>query len=254
MLDGKSLIVTGAASGIGRAAAQIFAGYGAYLTLADVNEAGLQETADLLATNGPAPIVQPADVTSPEQMRALVEAAREQFGVLHGAFNNAGIEGLNGRMLPTAQYPDDAFDQVIRVNLTGLFNALKAELPALEAAGGGAVVNTASVMGWLAAPGMPAYSAAKHGVVGLTRTCALEYAARNIRVNAVMPGAIETPMLLDRGFKANPGFRDQAVALHPLGRLGKATEVAEAAAWLLSDRSSFTTGHTLAVDGGFSVA
>ena len=157
-------------------------------------------------------------------------------------------------MIPVGDYPLADFDRVVAVNLRGLLICLRAEIPALLAAGGGAVVNTASIMGWSAAPGLGAYAASKHGVVGLTRAAALDYAAAGIRVNAVLPGAVRTPMPTERAFPANPGYAEMATAAHPLGRQAEPEEVAEAAAWLLSDLASFVTGHCLAVDGGMSAA
>lgn len=243
MLEGRNIIVTGAASGIGLAAARLFAGYGATLMLVDRNEAVGDVAAGLPGAHSCA-----ADITDPAALAEVIA----RFPALDGAFNNAGIEGAGGAMIPISDYPDDAFDKVMAVNLRGLWNCLKAQLPALQANGGGAIVNTASVMGWLGAAGMAAYSASKHGVVGLTRSAALEGAPHGIRVNAVLPGAVATPMLTERGFVANPGFADAAAGVHPLGRIAEPEEVAEAAAWLLSDKASFVTGHALAVDGGLS--
>ena len=243
MLEGRKIIVSGAASGIGLAAARLFADYGATLMLVDVDEAVRDIAASLPGAHSCA-----ADITDP----AALSEAVARFPGVDGAFNNAGIEGAGGAMLPITDYPDEEFDRVISVNLRGLWNCLKAQMPALQANGGGAIVNTSSVMGWLGTAGMAAYSASKHGVIGLTRSAALEGAANNIRVNAVLPGAVATPMLTERGFVANPGFAAAAPSAHPLGRIATPEEVAEAAAWLLSDKASFVTGHTLAVDGGLS--
>jgi NAD(P)-dependent dehydrogenase (short-subunit alcohol dehydrogenase family) len=243
MLEGRNIIVTGAASGIGLAAAQLFADYGATLMLVDRNEA-VRDVADSLAGAHSATV----DIADAAAVAEVIAG----FPAVDGAFNNAGIEGAGGAMVPLIDYPDEEFDRIIGINLKGLWNCLKAQLPAMQANGGGAIVNTASVMGWLGAPGMAAYSASKHGVIGLTRTAALEAAAFGIRINAVLPGAVATPMLTERGFVANPGFAAAAAAVHPLGRIAEPEEVAEAAAWLLSDKASFVTGHTLAVDGGLS--
>ncbi len=244
MLEGRHIIITGAASGIGKAAAKLFSGYGATLMLVD-RDPNVRDVADTI----PGAHSAIADISDTAAIADVIAS----FSRVNGAFNNAGTEGLRGAMLPICDYPDEEFDRVMSVNVRGLWICLKAQLPALQANGGGSIVNTASVLGWLGAAGMGAYVASKHAVIGLTRAASLEGAANGIRVNAVLPGAVETPMLTERGFKANPGFADHAAAMHPLGRIAKAEEVAEAAAWLLSTKSSFVTGHTLAVDGGMSV-
>lgn len=243
MLEGRNIIVTGAASGIGLAAARLFAEYGAALMLVDRDEAVREVAASLPGAHSCA-----CDIADPAALAEVVAG----FPALDGAFNNAGIEGAGGAMVPLIDYPDEEFDRVLAVNVRGLWNCLKAELPAMQANGGGAIVNTSSVMGWLGAAGMAAYSASKHAVVGLTRSAALEAAGLGVRVNAVLPGAVATPMLTERGFPANPGFAAAASAAHPLGRIARPEEVAEAAAWLLCDKASFVTGQALAVDGGFS--
>lgn len=243
MLEGKRIAITGAASGIGEAAAGLFAGYGARLLLID-RDPQVREVAGGL--EGSEAIE--ADITDSAAIEALFGAGDR----LDGAFNNAGIEGMDGRMVPMADYPIEEFRKVQSVNVEGLWNCLRAQLRAFAGQGGGAIVNTSSVMGWLGAPGLAAYSASKHAVIGLTRSAALEVAPANVRVNAVLPGAVETPMLTERGFRLNPDFAAVAAASHPLGRIATALEVAEAAAWLLSDKASFVTGHCLAVDGGLS--
>lgn len=243
MLEGRNIVITGAASGIGLAAAHLFAGYGANLMLVDRNEAVRGVAEELAGAHSAI-----ADVGDPVTMAEVVAS----FPPIDGAFNNAGIEGHGGAMVPMIDYPDIEFDTVMAINVGGLWHSMKAQLPALQANGGGAIVNTSSVMGWLGAAGMAAYSASKHAVIGLTRSAALEAAPLGIRVNALLPGAVETPMLTERGFRANPVFAAAAASAHPMGRIATAAEVAEAAAWLLSTRSSFVTGHTLAVDGGLS--
>lgn len=250
LLAGKVVLVTGAASGIGRAAALAFAADGARLALADRDTAGLEATASLLPREKL--LAQACDITDAQAIRGLVSATVTRFGRLDGAFNNAGIEGCGGRMVPLPDYPDDQFAAVQAVNVQGLWHCLKAELAVMLPAGRGAIVNTASVMGAVAAPGMSAYVASKHAVMGLTRAAALDAAPHGVRINAVLPGGVRTPMLLDRGFKENPGFAAVAATLHPLGRLAEPEEVAHAAAWLLSDRAGFVTGHGLAVDGGLT--
>lgn len=251
LLAGKVVLVTGAASGIGRAAALAFAADGALLALADRDAAGLGDTVRMLP--GQDVLAEAVDITDGSRVHALVAATLARFGRLDGAFNNAGIEGCGGRMVPLPDYPDDQFAAVQAVNVQGLWHCLKAELAAMLPARRGAIVNTASVMGAVAAPGMSAYVASKHAVMGLTRAAALDAAPHGIRVNAVLPGGVRTPMLLERGFTENPGFAAAAAALHPLGRLAEPEEVAHAAAWLLSDRAGFVTGHGLVVDGGLTV-
>jgi NAD(P)-dependent dehydrogenase (short-subunit alcohol dehydrogenase family) len=249
MLDGKVILVTGGASGIGAAAARVFAGYGALVAVTDRDRAGAEAVAAAL----PDAAAFALDVAEDGAAERTVAEIVQHFGRLDGAFNNAGISGNDGRMAATHDYPLAAFDQVIAVNLRGLWLCLKAEVAAMLAGGGGAVVNTASVLGWRASPGMPAYCASKHGVVGLTRVAALDYARAGIRVNAVLPGVVDTPMIAEADSR-HPGYREGAAQHHPIGRLARPEEVAEAAAWLVSDRASYVTGHTLAVDGGLSAA
>ena len=245
-LDGRTVLITGAASGIGRATALAVAREGARLVLGDVAPAG-EETAAAARALGAEAAFLATDVTRPADVDALVERAIRRHGRLDCAVNNAGIEGA---LAPTAEYPPEDFERVIQVNLIGVWRCLRAELPVMLGAGGGAIVNTASVAGLVGAGGLSAYVASKHAVVGLTRVAAIEYAKEGIRVNAVCPGVIDTPML-DRLSLAMPNLREALLAMKPMGRLGLPEEVAAAIVWLCSDAASFVTGHALAVDGGY---
>lgn len=245
-LANKVALVTGAGSGIGRATATLLAREGAAVVVSDIaDDAGEETVRAIVAAGGTASFVR-ADVSKPEECEALVRAAIERYGALHLACNNAGIGGPRAA---TGEYPLDGWERVIGINLSGVFYCLRYELPAMLAAGGGAIVNIASVLGQVALSGSPAYVAAKHGVVGLTRTAATEYAAAGIRVNAVGPGFIRTPLV--SGLEADPERMQQVVGLHPIGRLGTAEEVAELVLWLLSGRASFVTGAYYPVDGGY---
>jgi NAD(P)-dependent dehydrogenase (short-subunit alcohol dehydrogenase family) len=249
LLEGKVSLVTGAASGIGRATALLFADEGAKLVLADVDQAGGRETLRLVGERGGEAFFSVCDVTDSIRVDALVGSCLERFGRLDCAFNNAGIGGQSACLV---DYDEEEWNRVLAVNLTGVFLCLKSELRQMVAQGGGAIVNAASLVGVMAYPNLGAYNAAKHGVVGLTRTAALEYAGDGIRVNAVCPGWIETPMVMDSGPQpaSIPEVYDALASLMPLRRLGKPEEVAAAVAWLCSDAASFVTGHPLLVDGG----
>ncbi len=183
-----------------------------------------------------------------KQVEALVAKTVESFGRLDYAFNNAGIEGT---MADTAGYPEDSFDRVIAINLKAVWLCMKYEIPEMLRLGGGAIVNTASTLGLVALAGTAAYTAAKHGVVGLTKTAALEYAQKNIRVNCVCPGFIRTAMV-ERALDKNMVGENQMVAIEPVGRLGKPEEIAEGVCWLFSDAASFVTGHSMVIDGGWT--
>jgi NAD(P)-dependent dehydrogenase (short-subunit alcohol dehydrogenase family) len=245
-LEGKVALVTGGASGIGRATALAFAREGAHLVVADVAAAGAETVAQARALGAPAHFVR-ADVTRQAEVDELVTRTVALFGRLDCAFNNAGIEGV---LAPVADYPEDVFERVIRVNLLGVWRCLRAEIPRMIEGGSGAIVNTASVGGLVGTGMFSAYVASKHAVVGLTRCAAIDYAPASIRVNAVCPGVIDTPML-DRLAETTPGLRDGLAAMAPMRRLGAPAEIAAAVVWLCSDAASFVTGHTLAVDGGF---
>ena len=247
-LEGKTALVTGGGSGIGRAASLAYSREGARVVVVDVNVEGGEETVQRIKESGGEAILVHADVSSNAGTQAMVAETVERFGRLDCAFNNAGISGGRDRNL-TADYTQDDWDQVISVNLTGVWLSMKAEIPQMLAQGGGAIVNTASIMGLIATPGSVAYMAAKHGVVGLTKAAALEYAKDNLRVNAVCPGYIDTPLL--QPLFANEDRKEQVVSRHPVGRLGQPEEIAEAVIWLSSDAASFVTGHSMAVDGGY---
>ncbi|MFF5337200.1 SDR family NAD(P)-dependent oxidoreductase [Streptomyces sp. NPDC013181] len=244
---GRTALVTGGASGIGLAVARRLAGAGASVVVADYDEAGAREAAAALESAGGRAAAVALDVTDPASVEAGVRFAVDTFGALHLAVNNAGIGGPSH---PTGEYPVQDWDRVVATNLSGVFYSMRYELPAIVAAGGGAIVNMSSILGTNGFAGSPAYAAAKHGVVGLTKTAALEYAARNVRINAVGPGFIDTPLLRDTEAPA----REHLISLHPAGRLGTAEEVAELTAFLLSDRASFVHGSYHLVDGGYSAS
>ncbi len=247
LLTGKVVIITGAGSGIGRAAARLFAREGATVALAGRNAEGVEGAlADVLNEGGDG-MATAVDVASGVQVEAFVAAVLSRYGRLDGAFNNAGVDGV---LAPTADYPEDEFDHVIAVNLKGVWNCMRFEIPAILQGGGGAIVNNASSLGEVGQFAMAAYCASKAGVLGLTRAAALDYGTKGLRVNALSPGVVETPMM-EGQMTAIPGLRDMLVARHPMGRLGRPEELAEAAAWMLSDRASFMLGANMAVDGGY---
>ncbi|WP_411090734.1 SDR family NAD(P)-dependent oxidoreductase [Streptomyces sp. 049-1] len=243
---GRTALVTGAASGIGLATARRLGAAGARVVVADHNAEGAHKAVAELTAEGIEAAAVELDVTSPESVEAAVRFTVDTFGGLDLAVNNAGIGGPSA---PTGAYDVDAYQRVVRTNLDGVFYSMRYELPVMEAAGkGGAIVNVASILGSVGFAGSPAYVAAKHGVVGLTRTAGAEYAAKGIRVNAVGPGFIDTPLLKSMDEAAYEGL----VALHPAGRLGRSEEVAELIAFLLSDRASFVAGGYHLVDGAYT--
>ena len=244
---GKVAIVTGASSGIGKATALAFAREGAKVLVADVQEKAGEETREAMKADGGEAIFVKCDVSQPSEVERMINTTVEDFGRLDYAFNNAGIEGQQGF---TADCSLENWDSVININLKGIWLCMKYEIPQMLKNGGGAIVNCSSVAGLIGFPGLPAYVASKHGVVGLTKNAALEYARQNIRVNAVNPGAIKTPMI-DRIAPTQDALDTLVNTYEPLGRIGQPEEIAEAVIWLCSDKASFVTGYPLAVDGGF---
>ena len=244
--SGKVAIVTGAAMGIGRASALGFARAGAAVVIADVDEAGGRETVALAEADGGRAIFVPTDVSSEESVAAMVATTIAEFGRLDYAHNNAGVAGDQHDVadLPTAEW-----DRVQGVMLRGVYLCMKHEIPHMLAEGG-SVVNTASGAGLVAYPGQAPYVSSKHGVIGLNKTAALEYGRQGVRVNAVCPGTVLTPMVEKVIAR---GLEPALIALHPIGRIGTADEVANAVLWLCSDDASFVIGHSLSVDGGYVV-
>jgi NAD(P)-dependent dehydrogenase (short-subunit alcohol dehydrogenase family) len=248
---GKVALVTGGASGIGRATSFAFADKGAAVVVSDVDVEGGEETVAIIKKEGGDALFVYADVSKGIDMEALVDRTLEFYGRLDYAVNNAGIEGV---LAPTVDYPEATFDRVIAVNLKGVWLGMKYEIPKIIASGGGAIVNVASILSLVGFANAAAYTAAKHGVAGLTKVAALEYSARGVRVNAVCPGFIETPMVMERGVEAgtHPEVKEQIAALHPIGRMGKPEEIADAITWLCSDAASFVAGHLLTADGAYT--
>ncbi len=247
LLAEKVILVTGGASGIGRETALTLAREGARVVVADVNAAQGAATAELIQAAGGGAIFVPCDISKAEQVRALIAATEETYGRLDGAFNNAGI---GAPMASIVEQDEAGWDNVLNVNLKGVWLCMKYEIPLLLAGGGGAIVNMASLAGLTGLPNGCAYTASKHGVVGLTRTAALEYASRNIRVNAVCPGFTDTPMV--RAMVESSPQSARMTTGNPMRRIGQAEEVAETVVWLLSHKASFITGQAIAIDGGLT--
>jgi NAD(P)-dependent dehydrogenase (short-subunit alcohol dehydrogenase family) len=245
--QGRVALVTGAASGIGAATVRAFAREGAAVLLADVQATPGEALAQELRAEGRHAVFVHCDMRREDEIEAMVRRAVDEFGGLHIAFNNAGVEGAQGA---TADCTNENWDLVTDVNLKGVWLCMKHEIPRMLAAGGGAIVNCASIAGVVGFPGIPAYVASKHGVIGLTKTAALEYADRNIRVNAVCPGVIDTPMI-ERFAQGDAATRAALIASEPMGRMGAPEEIANAVLWLSGAGASFATGHALVVDGGW---
>lgn len=248
-LNGKVVIVTGAAGGIGHDASLVLARAGARLVLTDVAAEGGEAAAAAVRDEGGNAIFVAADLASETDIAGLVDKAVAHYGRLDGAFNNAGVEQRNK---PLDELTLEEWNRAIAIDLTAVFLCIKYQVRAMLASGGGAIVNTASSLGQVAIPGASEYVAAKHGVVGLTRAAGADYGARGVRVNAVLPGIIGTPMIAR--LSSDPAFSamfDRLRDRHPIGRFGEPSEIGEAVAWLLSDAASFMNGAAVAVDGGY---
>ncbi len=247
MFEGKVALVTGAGSGIGRATAIALARHGASVVVADIDPVGAKETTRMITGAGGTASCVRADVSRWTDVEDMVTTTVDRYGRLDIAFNNAGTEGVAAA---TADATEAAWKQVLDINLTGTWFCMKAEIPRMLEHGGGAIVNCSSIAGLVGLAGSAAYVASKHGVVGLTKAAALDYATQGIRVNAVCPGVIDTPMV-ERATHGQEQARAQFAALEPVGRLGRAEEIADAVLWLGSDSASFVTGQAIAVDGGW---
>ena len=251
LVTGKTALITGAAAGIGRATALTFAAEGASVVASDVDDAGGKETVAMIEKAGGKAIYVSADVSKPTDVKTLIAKTVAAYGRIDCAVNNAGIEG---KITPFADQPEDNFDAIIGVNLKGTYLCLQAEIAAMLKSGGGAIVNLSSIAGLIGFPGLSPYVASKHGVIGLTKNAALEYAKAGIRVNAVCPGGIDTRMLDSLAEQATAGAQSSAEMmdpLHPMGRIGTPQEVADLIVWLCSPRAGFITGTAIPIDGGY---
>ncbi len=247
-LQDRVALITGAAAGIGRETALIVAREGAKVVLSDIQEERGKEVAQEIRKNGGEALFFAADVSKPEEVEHLVETAIKRFGKLDYACNNAGIEN---KATPTADIEQSDWDRTMAINLTGVWLCMKHEINYMQKAGSGSIVNMSSVAGLVGFQGVGAYTASKHGVVGLTRAAALDYAQSGIRVNAVCPGVIKTEMI-QRFTQGNPEAEQGLLSLEPIGRLGTPAEIGQAVVWLFSDDSSFVTGQAIPVDGGLT--
>jgi len=250
-LKNKVALITGGSSGIGRASALSFVQQGAKVVVADINEEGGSETVNLIkAAGGEATFIR-TDVSHAADVEAMVQYTVGTYGRLDCGFNNAGAVAAHLEAIsPTHEYPEENFDQVIAVNLKGIWLCMKYEIRQMLKQGGGVIVNTASALGLVGIENLSGYVASKHGVVGITKTAALEYATRGIRINAVCPGYVQTPMTQNR--LKDPEVQKRIEAIHPMGRVGTPEEVAETVVYLCSDAASFVTGHAMAIDGGWT--
>lgn len=246
-LNGKVALVTGGSNGIGRATCMAFARHGANVVVSDVDEKSGNETKTHIEAAGGKAIYIACDVADPGAVKHLIDHTVSTYGRLDYAFNNAGIEGDKAA---TADCSEDNWDRVMGINLKGVWLCMRHEIPQMLQQGGGSIVNCSSVAGLAGFRQLPAYAASKHGMIGLTKTAALEYGVKGIRVNALCPGVIQTPMI-DRVTENDPAALEQFKALEPIGRLGEPEEIAESVVWLCSDKASFVTGVAFPVDGGF---
>jgi NAD(P)-dependent dehydrogenase (short-subunit alcohol dehydrogenase family) len=246
---GKVAFVTGAANGIGRAAALAFARKGARVVVADVSEQKNQDTARMIQQLDGQALAVTCDVSRVDDVKAALDKTTEAFGRLDYAFNNAGVEQA---IMPTVDIMEDEWDRIVGINLRGMFLCMKYQIPLMLRQGGGAIVNTSSGAGIKGFKGQAAYAAAKHGVIGLTKSAALDYAQSNIRINAVCPGIVATPMM-ERFTGGMPEGHQRVISQEPIGRMSKPEEIAAAAVWLCSDAASFVTGAALVADGGQTV-
>jgi NAD(P)-dependent dehydrogenase (short-subunit alcohol dehydrogenase family) len=248
--ENKVAFVTGAANGIGRAAALAFAREGASVTVADVSEQGNQETARMIEDIGGRALAVSCDVTRVDDVKGALDQTMGAFGRLDAAFNNAGVE--QKKLVPLAELDEDEWDRIMTIDLRSVFLCMKYEIPLMLKHGGGAIVNTSSGAGVIGIKGNPAYTAAKHGVIGITRAAALDYAAANVRINAVCPGYIDTPMMA-RFTGGTAEGRARVISEEPIGRMGQPEEIANAVLWLCSDAAAFVVGHALVIDGGQTI-